>query len=188
MLRLFIGRCARQFLLIHLIGLPLRPSLAETLPAFPASVNEATDTLTMDMRIPKPLSRAEERALKANDQFKECNGCLEMIVVPVGEFVMGSPEREEGREEDESPQHKVRFVAPFAVGRFAITFDEWEACVADHGCKNYLPGDKGWGRGRRRMDRRGLVLIATGEWFAAVTGIPRRGRCAPHRGADWRPL
>jgi formylglycine-generating enzyme required for sulfatase activity len=101
------------------------------------------------MRIPKPLSRAEERALKPKDQFKECTGCPEMVVVPAGEFTMGSPDNEELRNEDESPQHQVRFTTPFAVGRFAITFDEWDACVADHGCRKYLPGDKGWGRGRQ---------------------------------------
>src|SRR5262245_44726980 len=55
------------------------------------------------MRIPKSLSRAEEQALKPKDLFKECDNCPEMIVVPAGEFMMGSPEDEEGHTEDESP-------------------------------------------------------------------------------------
>ena len=37
---------------------------------------------------------------------------------------------------------------PFAVGKFEVTFAEWDACVAAGGCK-HRPGDEGWGRGRR---------------------------------------
>ena len=37
---------------------------------------------------------------------------------------------------------------PFAVGRYAVTFDEWDACVAAGGC-SHKPEDEGWGRGRR---------------------------------------
>ena len=87
---------------------------------FLASTNEITDQLTLEMRIPKSLSRAEEQALKPKDLFKECDNCPEMIVVPAGEFMMGSPEDEEGHTEDESPQHKVQLLTPFAVGRFAV--------------------------------------------------------------------
>jgi formylglycine-generating enzyme required for sulfatase activity len=36
-----------------------------------------------------------------------------------------------------------------AVGRFSVTFDDWDACVADGGCNRYRPDDKGWGRGLR---------------------------------------
>ena len=35
---------------------------------------------------------------------------------------------------------------PFAVGKFAVTFAEWDACVADSGCGGYTPSDEGWGR------------------------------------------
>src|SRR3974390_1314964 len=98
---------ARYCLAISLFALPIEI----------ASAHEITDQLTLEMRISKPLSRAEERALKPKDQFKECNDCPEMIVVPEGEFTMGSPEDEEGHTEDESPQHRVQFLKPFAVGR-----------------------------------------------------------------------
>ena len=43
----------------------------------------------------------------------------------------------------------MSFAKPFAVGRFAITFEEWDACVADGGCNGHRPSDEGWGRGRR---------------------------------------
>src|SRR5262249_48039106 len=96
-----------------------------------------------------PLSLEHERALKPKDTFKECVMCPEMVVIPAGSFLMGSPIGEPWRVTDEGPQHTVNFARPFAVGRFAVTFDEWEACVADRGCRGYWPGDKGWGRGRR---------------------------------------
>ena len=58
-----------------------------------------------------------------------------MVVVPAGEFMMGSPDDEAERLSYESPRHLVTIAAPFAVGRFAVTFDEWDACVAEGGCQ-----------------------------------------------------
>jgi formylglycine-generating enzyme required for sulfatase activity len=72
-----------------------------------------------------------------------------MVVVPAGSFAMGSPDSEEGRIEEEGPQHRVTFGKAFGVGKFAVTFEEWDACVADGGCDGYTPSDEGWGRGRR---------------------------------------
>ena len=48
----------------------------------------------------------------------------------------------------EGPQHKVTIARPFAVGRFEVTFAEWDACVADGGCSGTAP-DHGWGRGKQ---------------------------------------
>ena len=78
-----------------------------------------------------------------------------MVVVPAGSFMMGSPENEPERSSDED-QVRVSIAAPFAVGKYAVTFDEWDACVAvgkgPHeiglkGCKAH-PADEGWGRGK----------------------------------------
>jgi formylglycine-generating enzyme required for sulfatase activity len=76
------------------------------------------------------LTADEACALQPKDIFKECTVCPVMAVVPSGAFTMGSPATEPGRFDDEGPQHEVHFAAPFAVGKFAVTFDEWEACVA----------------------------------------------------------
>ena len=69
--------------------------------------------------------------------------------MPAGSFTMGSPESEKERRSDEGPQRRVTFARQFAVGKFAVTFDEWDACVADGGCNGYRPADEGWGRGKR---------------------------------------
>jgi formylglycine-generating enzyme required for sulfatase activity len=76
--------------------------------------------------------------------FKDHEHGPEMVVVPAGEFIMGS--KDYG---NEKPPHRVTIRQPFAVGRFAVTFDEWDAAVADGGCSRYRPTDKGWGRGKR---------------------------------------
>ena len=95
-----------------------------------------------------------KRCLKAGDSFKDCPECPEMVVVPPGEFTMGSPANEEGRGLLEGPQRKVTIGKPFAVGKFEVTFAEWDACVAGGSCINDPfagPDDYGWGRGPRPL-------------------------------------
>lgn len=59
---------------------------------------------------------------------------------------MGTHESGAGLKSYESPQHTVIIAKPFAVGKFAVTFAEWDACVAGGGCGGYKPNDKGGGR------------------------------------------
>jgi formylglycine-generating enzyme required for sulfatase activity len=113
-----------------------------------ASVNQA-DTASLSSSSSLPLSNAQESLLKPNDMFKECDDCPEMVVIPAGSFTMGSPQSEPVRSENEGPQHVVRFEQTFSAGKFAVTFADWDACLADGGCNAYRPDDHGWGRGRR---------------------------------------
>jgi formylglycine-generating enzyme required for sulfatase activity len=78
-----------------------------------------------------------EEAIKAGQSFKDCPHCPEMVVVPNGSFNMGSPESEPQRDKagTESPPHKVSIATPFAVGRFSVTRDEFDAFVTDSGYK-----------------------------------------------------
>jgi formylglycine-generating enzyme required for sulfatase activity len=71
-----------------------------------------------------------------------------MMVLPAGSFEMGSPPSEPGRKINEGPQHRVTFARPFAVSKTLVTFDEWDECVAEGGCKGYSPMDARWGRGK----------------------------------------
>ncbi len=63
------------------------------------------------------------------ESFKDIGTGPEMVVIPAGKFVMGSPAGEEGRYDDEGPQHQVRIGGPFALGRFAVTLAEFGAFV-----------------------------------------------------------
>ncbi len=72
----------------------------------------------------------------------------EMIVVPAGEFTMGSQDAETGRAANESPRHRVRIGYSFAVGKYPVTKGEFARFVAETGfnpgdsCFNFEPGDQ----------------------------------------------
>jgi formylglycine-generating enzyme required for sulfatase activity len=77
--------------------------------------------------------------------FRDCADCPDMVVVPPGEFLMGSNEGTPS----EKPVHKVTISRAFAVGKFHVTFLDWDACVLAGGC-NYSPRTNPlWGRGTR---------------------------------------
>ena len=63
------------------------------------------------------LSHALERK---DREFRECSNCPEMVGIPAGNFVMGSPASEPGRFDTEGPQHVVSIKA-FALGKYDIT-------------------------------------------------------------------
>jgi len=96
----------------------------------------------------KPGSGQSFRDRLADGQ--PCPMCPEMVVAPAGIFTMGSQEKEEGHSDGvgDEAQVPVTIARPFAVGKFVVTFAEWDACVAG-GCKGYRPDDRGWGRVRR---------------------------------------
>src|SRR5262249_48690580 len=136
---------------------------------------------------PRVLSAEAEHALKPGDRFKECADCPEMVVVPLGEFTMGSPTNEKGHRENEGPQHEVTISRAIAVSRSEVTFDEWDACVTLGGCL-HSPGDQGWGRGSRpvinvswddvqeylawlsKRTGKGYRLLSEAEWEYADRG------------------
>jgi formylglycine-generating enzyme required for sulfatase activity len=89
-----------------------------------------------------------EEPREALSTFKDCDLCPEMVVIPAGSFMMGSPDSEPIRGKNEGLQRQVNIAKPFAVGKFEVTFDEWDACVSADGCDDDGLGDRGWGRGR----------------------------------------
>ncbi len=85
---------------------------------------------------------AAPRGLSSGDVFRDIDIGPEMVVVPAGEFVMGSNDAD-----DEKPPHKVTIAKPFAVGRYPITFDEWDAALAAGGVEH--KPETSWGRVRQ---------------------------------------
>lgn len=71
--------------------------------------------------------------------FKDCPRCPEMAMIPLGILVM-----------NQTGLRKTQIIGKvFAAGKYEVTFDEWDACVAGGGCNEYRPDDHGWGRGRQ---------------------------------------
>ena len=149
---------------------------------------------------PYVLTRDREHALKPGGSFRECaKDCPEMVVIPPGEFWMGSRDGE--GYEGEQPRHKVEIDTPFAVGKFEVTWDDWEACVAMRGCDGRPTGDSGWGKGQlpvinvswdqakayvawlSRMTGKPYRLLTEAEWEYAARGVTSAD--APHPPYPW---
>ena len=136
---------------------------------------------------------AEEIAHNVGDTFRDTlsDGALgpEMVVLPAGSFIMGSPESEKGNyyHFTEVPQVEITIAKPFAVGKYELTWDSWEACVAKQGCednskKRYgtspdseldpeWDGDAGFGRGTRPViNVSGDDAEAYVKWLSVETG------------------
>lgn len=86
-----------------------------------------------------PRIGADGAVYMPSDSFRDCSECPEMTVIPAGHFVLDAV----------SPAQTVTVGQSFAMGKYEVTFEEWDACVAAGSCGGYHPSDEGWGRGRR---------------------------------------
>jgi formylglycine-generating enzyme required for sulfatase activity len=77
-------------------------------------------------------------AQEIGEVFRDCDVCPEMVVIPPGSFMMGSPVTEEGRRDNEGPQRLVTIGYAFAVSKFEVRFADYNACRADGPCKSRL--------------------------------------------------
>jgi len=120
------------------------------------------NTLALAIAFPMSLNaqnaRIDGKSVAPLEMFQECDACPEMIVLPLGNFLMGGPIGDsinglimrDGKPAmaevgdpaigaDERPLHRVEIDIPIAMGRNEITYDQWMACVDDGGCGGYIP-------------------------------------------------
>jgi formylglycine-generating enzyme required for sulfatase activity len=85
------------------------------------------ETVRVDER-GQVIERKQGRAFAFRETLADEIG-LEMVAIPGGTFMMGSPESEPDRAEDETPQHPVN-IQPFFMGKYPVTEAQWHA-IAD---------------------------------------------------------
>lgn len=99
--------------------------------------------------------------------------CGHYVVVPPGQYTMGSPESEKGYE-NEWDQQRVTINYALLVGKHAVTFAQWDACVADGACKE-TPATE-WGRGQQPVMRVSWDMIRNEflPWLNRKAGLSDR--------------
>jgi formylglycine-generating enzyme required for sulfatase activity len=84
-------------------------------------------SFTITVTRPAPPKKEKEISFDLGNGVK-----LEMVLIPAGEFLMGSPDSENGRFPDEGPQHRVRITRPFYLGKYLVTQEQWQAVMGNN--------------------------------------------------------
>ena len=177
------------------------PPASDAGPSPPRAIREAQELLAVLALLGGKKLVGMARAEAAEDRreagsrwadgetFRECDVCPEMVVVPAGSFMMGSPSSEKGRNSQEGPVHPVTFAEPFAVGKYEVTRGEFARFVSATGhdtgssCWTRESGnwesrsDRSWrSSGFSQTDRDPVVCVSWGDartyvrWLSRKTG------------------
>ena len=87
------------------------------------------------------VKEATRTAQRPGAVFQDCPQCPRMVVIPAGEFTMGSPASEAGRGLDEGPQRQVSIAQPFALGRSEVTVAEFRRFADESGYRTEAERD-----------------------------------------------
>ncbi len=107
------------------------------------------------LEVPAAVATSESEMKPYVEPLEHTEIELEMVPIRGGTFLMGSPESEEDRKDDEGPQHEVT-VSPFWMGKYEVTWDQYDA----------------WGEGIDQLRRKLLNLKQTPRDLA-VDGVSK---------------
>jgi formylglycine-generating enzyme required for sulfatase activity len=105
---------------------------------------------------------------RSGETFRDCDDCPQMVSIPAGSFMMGSPSSEAGRSANEGPQRRVT-VPAFAAGKYEVTWAEWDRCVSAGGCAS-LKADSFGGGSRPVTNVSWNEAVAYTKWLSNKTG------------------
>lgn len=142
---LMVALAAMAWMLLH------RLVRSDSAPQASAQPMKSADSAVV-LSPPPQAASAKSAALPPltpGQTFRDCAAptCPLMVVLPAGRFSMGSSAPGIGAYDDERPAHEVS-VRKVAIGRFEVTFQEWDLCVQEKECLHW-PSDEGWGRENR---------------------------------------
>jgi formylglycine-generating enzyme required for sulfatase activity len=107
---------------------------------------------------------------------------LEMVAIPGGTFMMGAPESERGSDDNERPQHEVT-VAPFFMGKYAVTQAQWRSVVALPQIKQELDLNPAYSKGDN-LPVENVSWLDAEEFCLRLSVATGRTYCLPSE-AEW---
>ncbi|HEY3598244.1 MAG TPA: SUMF1/EgtB/PvdO family nonheme iron enzyme [Paraburkholderia sp.] len=108
-------------------------------------------------------------ATHSSGESKDCAACPVMVPLAAGSFTMGS----NSDDPSEKPPHHVAIATPFAIGKYEVTVEQWNACADANGCPRLSPENNTVKNAPARdlsWDDAQLYV----KWLAKVTGKPYR--------------
>jgi len=106
---------------------------------------------------------------------------LEMVLIPAGEFLMGSPDSDKDARGAEKPQHQVRITKPFYLGKYEIQQEQWEAVMGNNpstfkGAKNPVE-QVSWDDCQEFLGKLNAKTAEQGSKFVLPTGAEWEYAC-----------
>lgn len=145
------------------VDLPPQPAYTVTSPEKPSMRTEAPPAGSPPVE--REVVVAPSKFFR--DRLRTGGEGPQMIVIPDGSFRMGNLQGK--NDKDEIPIHSVQLNKPFALSRFEVNFDEYDAFAKATGRE--LPEDRGWGRGRRPVINVSWEdAQAYAKWLSEQTG------------------
>jgi formylglycine-generating enzyme required for sulfatase activity len=136
---------------------------APAAPQAPAASKPAAVAAPAQPAAPPPARAA------TSGESKDCAACPTMVSLPAGSFTMGS----NSDDPSEKPPHRVTIAAPFAIGKYEVTVEQWNACADVNGCPKLSPENNSVKNAPARdlsWDDAQLYV----KWLSKVTGKPYR--------------
>ncbi len=106
---------------------------------------------------------------------------MEMILIPAGEFLMGSPDSDQDALSWEKPQHRVRITKPFYLGKYQVTQEQWETVMGNN--PSFFKGPKNpvervsWGDCQQFLGKLNAKSVAGGGKFQLPNEAQREYAC-----------
>lgn len=91
-----------------------------------------TTTTTPTAKKPATKKTTPAKKTTPRETFRPRNPNIELVKIPSGSFWMGSPDSEEDRGKDESPQHRVTIGYEFYMGKYEVTQAQWQAVMGNN--------------------------------------------------------